>query len=80
MSFFVAHTHVPLKIILAVNVSVSYQVKSLNSQQGRVSAVESKKMKSTLLIIYNKGFCLRKTFLTAGGYRSEVNHVPLSYW
>lgn len=58
----------------------SYLVESLHCKHGGVPAMGSKRMKFTLLITCNKGFCLRKTFLAAGGYRSEVNHVPLSYW
>ena len=69
-----------LKVVAAVNVLVSYTVKLFISKHARVPAVESKRVKSTLLVISIKAFCLRKTFLTAGGYRSEVNHVPLSYW
>lgn len=71
---------IPFKIVMALTVLVSYVVKSLHSKLGGVPAMESKRMKFALLIICNKGFCLRKTFLTIGGYRSEVNHVPLSYW
>lgn len=75
MAFF----RLPLKIIVAVNVSVSYMVKSLNSQHVRIPAMESKRMKSTLLIIYNKGFCLRKTFwlLEVIGQKLTMYHYPI---
>lgn len=50
----------PLKIIVAVNGLVLYRVKSFISKPGRAPAMESKRMKSTLLIISNRSFLPRE--------------------
>lgn len=45
-----------IKVVVAVNVLVSYMVKLFISKHARIPAVESKRVKSTLLVISNKGF------------------------
>ena len=53
-------------------------VKTFIHKHGRVSGMEGNSRKSTVLIISSKGFLPKEDHPDCWGYRSEVNHVPLS--